>query len=138
MATKIQNATRSAASDGVVDLFDAGASAGYMEIRSSSQPSDPDDAPTGALLVTIPLNDPGFGASSNGVATMDNTPEPEGTAIATGTAGWFRVYDSNDAARLDGSVSETGGGGNLQLNTTSIVTDVLVKLTAGTVTMPAA
>src|SRR3972149_1624582 len=121
METKIKKATRSAASDGVVDLFDAGASAGYMEIRASSQPAAPADAPTGALLVTIPLNDPGFGASSNGVATMDNTPEPEGTAIATGTAGWFRVYDSNDAARLDGSV-----------------TDVLVKLTAGTVTMPAA
>lgn len=138
MATRIPNASRSAAVDGVTALLNGGSAAGYIEVRTGAQPSDPDDAASGTLLATIPLNDPAFTAGVDGVATADVSPALTAAAVATGTAGWFRAYDSNDVSVIDGSATATGGGGDLQLNTTSLVTAVDVTVTAWTITMPAA
>jgi hypothetical protein len=137
MATRIPNASRNAVTNGVVDLLDVGAGTGYIQIRTGTQPADPDDAASGTLLVTLQLNDPAFGAAVDGVADADVTPVPEATAVATGTAGWFRAYDDNDASVIDGSVTSTGGGGDMELNTTAIVSGVSVRVTAWSVTMPA-
>lgn len=132
MAFRLSNAARSAAADAVVDRIDAGSDEGYVEIRSGGQPAGPDTAATGTLLVTIPLNDPAFGAAVNGVATADVTPEPSAAAVATGTAGWFRVYDSDGVAIVDGLV-----GAEMTLNTTAVVFGVDVTITSFTVTQPA-
>jgi hypothetical protein len=132
MATKISAAAANAAVDAIVDLIDAGAAAGYVEVRTGGQPATVATGASGTLLVTIPLNDPAF-SSTGGVATADVTPEPEGTAVATGTAGWFRVYDDNDVAIIDGLV-----GAEMTLNTTAITTGVAVRITAYTITQPLA
>ena len=55
----------------------------------------------------------------------------------TGTAGWFRVTDSNGAGVYDGSVSATGGGGDLQLSSTALATGISVDITSLTYTTPA-
>lgn len=138
MATRIPTATRNAMADATVDLLDGGSAAGYVEIRSGTQPATGNDAASGVLLATVTLNDPGFGAASTGTATADVSPALTAAAVATNTAGWFRAYDSNDVAVLDGSATATGGGGDMQLNTTSLVTAVDVTITAWTVTAPAA
>jgi len=62
--------------------------------------------------------------------------------LAAGTAGWFRVLDSTEAAGsglgvVDGTVTATGGGGDLTLNTTTISVGVDVEVTSGSITMPA-
>lgn len=134
MAVKLQNASRSAAADAILNLLQAGTLAGYVEIRTGTGPADPDSAATGTLLVTIVLNDPAFGAASNGVATIDASPTISGDAVATGTAGWARFYDDNDAAIMDMDVGE--GTGSLQLDNTDIATGQTVTITGGTVTMP--
>ena len=53
------------------------------------------------------------------------------TRAHTGTASWFRLVDS------DGSVTATGGGGDLTLNTTTISIGLTVEITSGQITMPA-
>lgn len=136
MATRIPTASRNAACNAVVDLFDAGAGAGTIEVRTGSQPASANDAATGTILVTFTLADPAFGNAAVGVATLQGVPITA-AAVATGTAGWFRGYDSTGATVIDGAVTATGGGGQLELNTTSINTGVDVEITAGTVTMPA-
>lgn len=136
MATRIPTASRNAACNALVDLLDGGSAGGHVEIRTGSQPADPNSAATGTLLVDINLSDPAFGAASVGVATADITPALTAEAIATGTAGWFRAYDSNDVPVLDGSCSSTGGTGDCTLNTTSIVDGVDVTITSWTVTAP--
>lgn len=135
MATRIPNATRSAAANAVVDLLDAGAAEGYIEIRSGSQPADPDDAASGSVLATIPLGDPAFGAAANGVATANSIDVVQGTG--SGTAGWFRAYDSDANSVVDGSVTASGGGGDMTLNTTTISVGIDIAVTSWTVTMPA-
>lgn len=135
MATRIPTNSRNAAADGVVDRLDAGAGAGTLEIRTGSQPASANDAATGTLLATLTLNDPAFGAAAAGVATANAIAADAGDA--DGTAGWFRAKDSDANTVIDGSITVTGGGGDLELNTVSISTGVDVEVTAWTVTMPA-
>ena len=137
MTTRIPTASRNAACDAVVDRFDAGAGAGHVEIRTGSQPASANDAATGTILADFTLSDPAFGASATGVATVDVTPALTVAADATGTAGWFRGYDSDDNGIIDGSCTVTGGGGDMTLNTTSLVATVNVTITSWTITMPA-
>lgn len=136
MALRITTAARNAAADAVVDLLDAGAGPATIEIRSGSQPASANDAATGTLLATFTLADPAFGAAASGAATLAGVPRTT-TGAAAGTAGWFRAKDSSGNTVVDGAVTATGGGGELQLNTTTISVGVNVEITSGTITMPA-
>lgn len=135
MAIRLPTASRNAAADAVVDRTDSGG-AGSIEIRTGSQPASANDAATGTLLVAIPLAATAFGSASNGTASLAGVPL-SGTAVADGTAGWFRMLNGSGQTVLDGSVSTPGGGGDLQLATTTITTGLTVTITTGTVTMPA-
>jgi hypothetical protein len=141
VATRISTAARNAACDAVVDLVDVGA-AGFIRIYTGAQPAGPDTVPSGTLLAEFTLSDPAFTAAVAGVATLNVTPALVDQGITDGTAGWFRLLDSAEAGGdgqgiLDGSVTVTGGGGQLELNTVTISTGVDVEITSGTVTMPA-
>lgn len=136
MTLTLSAAARSAMADTLVDLLDAGSGAGTIEIRSGSRPAGPGTTATGTLLATVTLIDPAFGSASSGVATMA---DPNAvTAVADGTATWFRAKDSSGTAVFDGKVTATGGGGDLTLATTTITTGLSVDITSGgTITQPA-
>lgn len=138
MATRIPTASRNAAANAIVALLDAGAGPGTVEVRTGAQPASANDAATGTLLVTFTLADPAFGAAATGVATADTDPDIDATGVAAGTAGWFRGKDSTGATVIDGSVTASGGGGDMILSTTTISVGLTVTLTDWTVTMPAA
>jgi hypothetical protein len=135
MALTLPVGTRNAMCDTAVSRFDAGTAAGTIDIRSGTRPASADDLATGTLLATVTLADPAFGAASAGSATLTD-PAPV-TGAADGTATWFRGLDSAGATVLDGSVTATGGGGDLELNTTTISVGLEVDVTGGTITMPA-
>ena len=129
MALTLENATRSAACDAVVDLLDAGSADGYVEIRTSGGTT---------LLVSIDFNDPAFGAAANGVATVSVSPSaPSATAAADGDAAVCRFYDSDDTLIMSGTVTATGGGGDITIADVTIASGATVTITGGTVTMPA-
>jgi hypothetical protein len=136
MTTILSTGARNAAAGAIALLPDAGAAAGYIEIRTGSQPAGPGSAATGTLLATITLDDPSFGSPATGVCTLAGLPITA-TGVGDGTAGYARFYDSNDLAIIDCSVTAEGGGGQIELNTTTISTGVDFELTAGTITMPA-
>ena len=135
MGLKLATTTRTAMADAAVDLLDAGSGAGTLKIYTGSQPSTPETAASGTLLATVTLVDPAFGAASSGVATGSDPSSV--TAVATGTAGWFRAADSDGTVRFDGDVTATGGGGVMQLSSTSITSGGSVDITSLTFTMPA-
>jgi len=135
MTTRIGVSARNAAATAIATLLDGGAAAGKIEIRTGSQPATPATAASGTLLATLTLTDPAFGAASTGVVTAA-TITGDSSADATGTAGWFRAMDSNNVAIIDGSVTATGGGGDLTLNSVSIVAGGTVNVTSWTITMP--
>lgn len=136
MATRLPDASQQAACDAVVDRTDVGG-AGSLRIYTGSQPADADTAPSGTLLVTIALAATAFGAAnSSGTATLASTPR-SGTGAAAGTAGWFRVLSGGGATVFDGQVTATGGGGQLELDNTSIAVGQTVNISSLTYTQPA-
>lgn len=108
---------------------------GYIEIYTGTQPATP-DIPAGGgntLLVTLPLSATAFGASSGGTKTANAI--TNATAVATGTATWFRVYESNQStAVIDGSVGTSSA--DMILNSVNISSGALVQITSYSVAMP--
>lgn len=137
MATRIPTAAQNAAVNAITALVDADVGAGAILIRTGAQPATANDPPTGTLLATFATADPAFGAGVAGVATLDTTPILSTIGVAAGTAGWFRMTDNSGDTVMDGAVTVTGGGGELELNTVTIGVGATVEITAGTVTMPA-
>ena len=98
--------------DALTAQLDSGAQAGYIEVRSGTKPMAVEDsARDGEVLAVVILNDPAFGLSiyepESLWAEVDAIVEPvltDSKAGGTGTATWFRAYDSNDHPILDGTV----------------------------------
>lgn len=134
MTLTLALATRNALCDLLADTIDAGGSAGKIEIRSGVRPADPDTAASGTLLATVTTIYPAFSAAAVGVATLADPVAV--TAVGAGTATWFRAMASNSAAKFDGRVTATGGGGDLTLTTTAITVGLSVDITGGTLTQP--
>jgi hypothetical protein len=125
----------------MLDAFDAtvntGGGTATMEIRSGTKPATPETAATGTLLVTLNLANPAFEAAAAGALAIDATPELTAVAAATGTAGYARIKDRAGTAVADGTVTATGGGGDVQIASTSIVSGTTVRVTGGSLTLPA-
>lgn len=141
MATRISTAGAAAACDALVDQLDLGAAAGYIEIREGAQPATVGTAATGVLLGTLGLSDPAFGPATNAspaVATA-NAISDDTSADASGTAGWFRAYDSTGVAVIDGNITTTTDGtGDMLLDDTAIVAGGTISVTSWTVSHPTA
>ena len=135
MTIRLANTARDASTNSVVDLIDAGTGAGTVEIRTGSQPATGQDTATGTLLATVTLADPAFGNSTTGTASA--TDPAAVNPVASGTAGWFRVKDSNGASVFDGSCTATGGGGDMTLSNTSLAPGINVDITSFTFGTPA-
>lgn len=135
MTLILATTARNAMADACVDLIDAGAGAGTIAVRTGTQPANPQTGATGTLLLTFTLNDPAFGAASNGVATLSVSPTISTTGITDGTAGWFRVFDSNNNPVFDGACGTSGS--QLNLSTLTVSTGLTVTITSGTFTQPA-
>ena len=132
---RLSTAARNAAVSAVAGLVDADAGAGLIKIYTGSQPATANDAASGTLLATVTLGDPAFGAASTG--TVTGADPASVTAVATGTAGWFRMSDASGDTVLDGDVTATSGGGAMELSSTSITSGGSVDITALSLTMPA-
>jgi hypothetical protein len=137
VATRIPNAGQEAALNAVADRADGGPAAGTLEFRTGAQPADADDAATGTLLCTFTLNDPAFAAASGGSKALDVAPALSTVGVAAGDAGWFRILDSTGVKVLDGDITATGGGGDIEVDNVSIAIDQVVNLTGLNVTIPA-
>lgn len=135
MTLRLDDDSRNVMADGLVDQFDGGT----LIIYTGTQPASANDAPTGTVLATITLPTPAFGAAAAGVVAKSGTWQ-DVSADATGTAGWFRVSSAAGPGtyRWDGSVTATGGGGDMELDTTSITAGGTVTVSTCQLTMPAA
>lgn len=128
---EITIAARNAAGTALTDLLNNGS----VEIRTGTSPGV-DSAATGTLLGTLPLAATSFNVWSSGSSTA-NTITQDASADATGTAGYFRALNSGSGAVIDGTVSATGGGGELELNSTSITAGATIDITSWTINHPA-
>ena len=131
LSTAANLARRNAALSAVIGAIDANASAGTLKIYTGASPGV-GSAPTGTLLATVTLGKPSFGSVSGGSASLVDPAAV--TAVGTGTAGYCRVADGGGTAVMDGTVTATGGGGDLELASTAISSGQTVDITGGTLT----
>jgi len=132
--TRLATASRNAAADAVVDRLDLGAGAGTLKIYTGAVPATGNDEGTGTLLATVTFADPAFGAAASGVASA--TDPAAVTGVGAGTAVSYVIEDSTGANVWVGDVTATGGGGSLELATTTISVGVTVDISSFTYTQP--
>lgn len=117
-----------------IDLLGSLFDGGTLEIYTGSQPSDPDDSPSGSLLATISIPNPAFGSPSDGVITKSGS--WSATATDTGVAGWARFISSDTNKTMDVVVTDTPGGNDLLINTLSITVGNTVTVVSLTIAEP--
>ena len=124
---KYSNGTRNAQQNGLITYAGSGA---LINIYQGAQPANANTAISGqTLLVTLTVSGT-FGTDSNGTITLSTV--TNGTAVATGTAEFFRITQSNGTTVvMDGSVATSDA--DLVLNNTSIATGQVVSISAGTI-----
>lgn len=117
------------------DAIDAGSGAGTIKIYTSPMATLPSDAISSqTLLGTLTFSDPSGATPSGGVFTASAITQ-DSSADATGTAAWARILDSNSVVVADIDITVSGGGGAMQMNTTSVVIGGPILISAFTVTL---
>lgn len=137
MILRMRGVSRNSLLDQLRTLLDIGSGPATIAIYSGTQPADGDAGLSGnTLLATLTMSDPAAPAASGGTLTFSPITE-DTSADATGTATWARVRSSDGAQGFDCDVTATGGGGVIEVNTTSIVAGGPVRITAFTFSIPA-
>jgi hypothetical protein len=131
MAFQFSVAARNAAIDAVETAI---GTAPILEIRSGAAPANCAASDTGTLLASMTLPSDFFAAASGGSKTLLGT-WSDSSASATGTAGHFRIKNSGGTVcHIQGSITATGGGGDMTLDNTSITSGQTVTITNFTLT----
>lgn len=126
MALSYSTTLRNAQLDQITTAVGA---SGKLRIYSGTRPANVAAAITGTLLAELTLNATFAPASSAGVLTLNSI--TSATAVASGTASHFRIWQSNGTtAVMDGDVSTSAS--DLNLNSTAITSGGSVAVTSFT------
>lgn len=116
---------------------DAGASA-IMKIRSGSAPANCGTADSGTVLATLNLPSDWMANAASGAKAKSGTWQ-DASADASGTAAHFRVYKSDGTTcEIQGTVTVTGGGGDLEVDSVSFTAGQAFTISSFTLTAPGA
>ncbi len=108
--------------------------AAILRIYSGAAPANCAAAASGTLLAEMTLPSDWMAAASSGSKALSGTWQ-DASANATGTAGHFRLLDSGGTTcHAQGTVTATGGGGDLTLDNTSIASGQSVTIASFTIT----
>ncbi len=131
MAIQLSTTVRNARLDAIETAIGASP---ILRIRTGAAPANCGTADSGTVLVTMTLPADFMAAASGGSKALSGTWQ-DASADATGTAAHFRIYDSGGSTcHLQGTVTATSGGGDLELDNTSIATGQSVTITSFTLT----
>lgn len=131
MALQYSVAVRNAQLDALETAVGASA---VLKIRTGAQPATCATADSGTVLATLSLPSDWMAAASSGSKALSGTWQ-DASADADGTAAHFRLYASDGTTcHAQGTVTATGGGGDMTLDNTSIASGQSVTITSFTIT----
>lgn len=131
MAIQLSTGVRNARLDAIESTIGTSA---VLKIRSGSAPADVATADSGTVLATCTLPSDWMAAASSGAKAKSGTWE-DTSADATGTAAHFRIYASDGTtAHIQGTVTATGGGGDMTVDNTSFASGQAFTVTGFTLT----
>lgn len=129
MALQMSVAVRNAKLDAIETAI---GTAPTLIFYTGAQPADCATADSGTVLATMALPSDWMAAASGGVKALSGTWQ-DPTADATGTLGYWRIKQSS-TCHMQGSVTVTGGGGQITVPTTSITIGQSFTVTGFTIT----
>lgn len=107
-----------------------------LTIRTGSAPANCAASNSGTVLATLNLPSDWMNAASGGTKTLLGT-WTDASADATGTAAHFRIHDLTGATcGMQGTVTATGGGGDMEVTSTSFTVGQGFSITTFTITAP--
>jgi hypothetical protein len=131
MAIKMSVTVRNARLDAIETAV---GSTAVLKIRTLAPPTNIADADAGTVLATLTLPADWMNAASGGSKTKLGTWQ-DTAADAAGTAGHFRIYASDGTTQhLQGTVTATAGGGDLELDNVVLAVGQQVTITTFTLT----
>lgn len=105
-----------------------------LRIYTGAPPADCATAASGTLLAEMTLPSDWMAAAAAGAKAKSGTWQ-DASANNAGTAGYWRLYDSGGTTcHAQGTVTATGGGGDLTLDNTSIAAAQSVTINTFTIT----
>ena len=109
-----------------------------LQIWSGSAPANCAAASTGTKLIEIALASDWAAAASGGTKAFSGVPLST-TALAAGTCGYYRIVDSaGTTCHEQGTVTATGGGGDMTIDNATLTSGQSVQVTGFTKTAPGA
>jgi hypothetical protein len=131
MTVQLSTAVRNARLDAIETTISTSA---ILKIRTGAPPANCGTADSGTVLATLNLPSDYLAAASGGTKAKSGTWE-DTSADATGTAAHWRLYASDGTTcHAQGSVTATGGGGDLTVDSTSFVSGQPFTITGWTFT----
>lgn len=131
MAIQLSVAVRNARLDAIESTIGTSA---ILKIRSGAAPATCATADSGTVLATCNLPSDWLAAASSGAKAKSGTWE-DTSADATGTAAHFRIYASDGTTcGIQGTVTATGGGGDMTVDNTSFASGQAFTITGFTLT----
>ena len=131
MSVQLSVSVRNARLDAIESTI---GTAAVLKIRTGAAPADVATADSGTVLATLSLPSDWMATASGGTKAKSGTWQ-DASADATGTAAHFRIYASDGTtAHLQGTVTATGGGGDLQFDNTSIASGHAVTISSFSLT----
>ena len=105
-----------------------------LRLYTGTPPANCAAATTGSQLVSYTLAADWAAAAASGSKSFSNTPIA-GTAGASGTVGYYRLFESTvTTCHMQGTVTETGFGGDLTIDNAVIANGQAVNVTGWTIT----
>lgn len=131
MTVQLSVAVRNARLDAIETAIGASA---ILKIRSGAQPANCAAADSGTVLATLNLPADYLAAASSGSKAKSGTWE-DTSADNTGTAAHWRLYASDGTTcHAQGSITVTGGGGDMTVDNTSFASAQAFTITGFTLT----
>lgn len=133
MALQLSTAARNALLDAIETA--AGTSA-ILKIRTGSAPANCAAADSGTAVATVSLPSDWMANASGGTKALSGTWQ-DASADAAGTAAHFRIYDNaGTTCHMQGTVTATGGGGDMTVDNVVFAAGQVFNVTAFTLTAP--
>lgn len=131
MAVKFSVTVRNARLDAIETAIGTSA---VLKIRTGAAPANITDADSGTVLATLTLPSDWLAAAASGSKAKSGTWE-DTSADNTGTAAHFRIYASDGTTQhIQGTVTATGGGGDMTVDNTSFAAGQSFSVTTFTLT----
>jgi hypothetical protein len=131
MAVQLSTTVRNARLDAIETAIGTSA---VLKIRTGAQPANCATADSGTVLATLSLPSDWMAAASSGSKAKSGTWQ-DTSADATGTAAHWRLYASDGTTcHAQGTVTATGGGGDMTVDNTSFASGQSFTVTSFTLT----